>query len=475
MNLVTLPKPSFRVLLLAAFLVIVALLGATSVQALLTLERLAGHSRQTAQDAVQLTENAQRLAERTLAMERSARQFLVLNDPAFRIRYNEAWAEARQALNALSVQLTKVPAGEFEAWVAHSKSVSALLQTDPLRREQNQEALARVFVRLPAINALLSSESKLEVERRNNALLTELEQQRSVLKGQVTGAIALTALFAFGFGVWLSRPLARIEAAISRLGENRFEQPIEVHGPADLRRIGRQLDWLRQRLADLEADKARFLRHISHELKTPLAALREGVALLEEEVVGTLSDNQREIAAILRQNTIALQTQIEDLLRYNAAAFGGQQLHCVPTALRALLQRVIDLQRLQWQARDLLIEVSSPDQVASVDPEKLQVALANLLSNAVRFSPQGGTIRFVLGSSSGRITIDCVDEGPGVAPADAARIFEPFYQGTRQPQGARHGNGIGLSIVQEYVAAHRGTVQLLAHSNGAHFRIEIPG
>ena len=352
------------------------------------------------------------------------------------------------------------------------------MQTDPLQRMENQAVLAAVFVRLPAINELLSKESKREVERRNNALLAELEQQRSVLKGQVTGAIVLAALFAFSFGLWLSRPLARIETAINRLGENRFDQVIEVHGPSDLRRIGRQLDWLRQRLAELEADTARFLRQISQELKTPLAAMREGVALLEEEVAGELSDNQREIAGILRQNTIALQTQIEDLLRYNAAAFDAQHLHCVPTALRALLQQAIDQQRLQWQVRDLRIEVSGPvnstDLVASVDPDKMRVALANLLSNAVRFSPQGGTIRFVLDDLGNGITIDCLDEGPGIAPTDAAHIFEPFYQGLRQPPGTRNGNGIGLSIVREYIAAHRGTVKLLPHAAGAFFRIELP-
>ena len=473
-RLVALSKLSFRQLLLTAFLMIVALLSATSVQALLTLERLALHSRQTAHAAVQLTENAQRLAERTIAMERSARQFLVLNDPAFRTRYREAWSEAREALTALAPQLPQVPASEFDAWIAQSEAAWNVLQADPLQRKQSQEILAHAFVRLPRINDLLAAESKLAVERRNNALLAELEEQRSLLKAQVIAAIVLAALFAFGFGLWLSRPLARIEAAINRLGENRFDQAIEVKGPADLRRIGGQLEWLRQRLADLEADKARFLRHISHELKTPLAALREGVALLEEEVAGVLSDNQREIAGILRQNTIALQAQIEDLLRYNAAAFDAQQLRCVPTGLRALLQQAIDFQRLQWQARDLLIDVSGPDQVASVDPDKLRTALSNLLSNAIRFNPQGGTIRLVLGALPDGITIDCIDEGPGIAPLDAARIFEPFYQGVRQPAGARSGNGIGLSIVQEYIAAHRGTVRLLPQATGAHFRITLP-
>lgn len=473
-RIVILSRLSFRQLLLTAFLLIGALLSATSVQALLTLERLAEHSRQTAFDAVRLTEDAQRLAERTVAMERSARQFLVLNDPAFRVRYDEAWQEARAALKALKARLPAAPRSEFDNWAAQSEAAWALLQAGPRVRKEKKEMLYQVFTRLPLINDMLAKESKREVERRNNALVSALEQQRGVLTGQVVGAIVLAALFAFTFGLWLSRPLARVEAAIGRLGENCFDEAIEVKGPADLRRLGQQLDWLRCRLADLEADKARFLRHISHELKTPLAALREGVALLEEEVAGTLSDNQREIAAILRQNTMALQTQIEDFLRYNAAAFNARQLHRAPTDLHALLRQVIDQQRLQWQARDLLIEVNGSSKSVVIDTDKLKVALANILSNALRFSPEGGTIHFVLAEAPDGVVIDCLDEGPGVAADDAARIFEPFYQGARQQPGARRGSGIGLSIVREYVQAQRGTVQLLPSSTGAHFRITLP-
>ncbi len=299
--------------------------------------------------------------------------------------------------------------------------------------------------------------------------------------GLVSGATASAILLALSFGMWLSRPLAQVEVAIERLGENKFDQDIAISGPRDLRRLGRQLDWLRQRLADLEADKARFLRHISHELKTPLAALREGVALLEDGVAGALSDNQREIARILRQNTASLQTQIEDLLRYNAAAFDAQHMQRTPVDLARMLDTVIDSQRLQWQSRGLQVKTQlapdAPDSIAA-DAEKLGVALANLLSNAVRFSPEGGTIRFVVANTAvdtgSQLCIDCIDEGPGVAAADAERIFEPFYQGARQPSGARSGNGIGLSIVREYIAAHGGKVQLLPAATGAHFRIELP-
>lgn len=472
---------SFRQLLLAGFMLIAVLLSGTSVHALLTLERLTTQSRAVAHQAVKLTEDTQRMAERTIAMERSARQYLVLDDSAFRDIFFDAWQEARTALQALTQAIPALPPQQVQEWNSQSELAWKVLQEgrqpNKNRMHQNQQALYQAFVRLPEINDQLALASKREIEHRNDLSLTELERQRRLLMGLVIGAMILAILLALTFGLWLSRPLAQVELAIERLGENMFDQAIQVSGPADIRRLGRQLDWLRQRLAELEADKARFLRHISHELKTPLAALREGVALLEDEVAGSLSDKQREIARILRQNTASLQTQIEDLLRYNAAAFDAQHLQKTTVNLTQLLHTVIDGQRLQWQSRGLQVLLQdTPGTLPNivVDAEKLGVALANLLSNAVRFSPAGGTIRFVLAAAGERLSIDCMDQGPGVATADAARIFEPFYQGARQPSGARSGNGIGLSIVYEYIAAHGGKVQLLPAATGAHFRIELP-
>jgi two-component system, NtrC family, sensor histidine kinase GlrK len=109
-----------------------------------------------------------------------------------------------------------------------------------------------------------------------------------------------------------------------------------------------------------------------------------------------------------------------------------------------------------------------------VDRELLASALGNLLINAIRFSPPGGEIRVVLSTAPGRARIDITDQGPGVAEADRERIFEPFYRGERQPEGAARGTGIGLSIVHEYIVAHGGRIELLPAPNGAHFRIELP-
>src|SRR5450830_979185 len=471
-----LSKLSFRQLLLGVFLLIAVLLSAASLHALWTLDRLAAHSRDSGHHALALTENTQQLAERSVAMTRSARQYLVLDDPAFRKRYADAWRDARVSLDAVAAALPYAPSALFDRWHQAGEQAWDILQMPTVRNRNSarQQALEKALDPLPAVNEQLAEEVKQEVERRNAEILSELDQRRGVLKAQVIGSILLAALLASGFGLWLSRPLAQIEQAIDTLGENRYDQVIVVRGPSDLQRVGLQLNWLRQRLGDLEADKARFLRHSSHELKTPLAALREGVALLEDGVAGTLSPNQREIAGILNQNTPALQSQIEALLRYNTATFDAQHLHRQHNDMVSLVAQAIDSQRLQCQAARLTVVTEGKTRPITVDADKIAIAVGNLLSNAVRFSPPDGLISFRLGELDGKLLLDCTDHGPGVAPDDAAHIFEPFYQGQRQPPGARRGNGIGLSIVQEYINAHGGSLQLMPSSRGAHFRIELP-
>jgi len=109
-----------------------------------------------------------------------------------------------------------------------------------------------------------------------------------------------------------------------------------------------------------------------------------------------------------------------------------------------------------------------------LDAEKIGTALANLLSNAIRYSPLKGQITLALSRQPGTVRIDIEDQGVGVAPADRERIFEPFYRGERQPADGVRGSGIGLSIVQEYIAAHGARISLLQDQPGTHFRIEFP-
>ena len=467
-----LQRISFRQLLVMGFLLIAVLLGAASLRALFALETLTTQSRETAARALELNAAAQSLAERSISMERTARQAIVLDDPVLRERFGSSAREAAVVLDKLGVQ--GLPSELMVRWKSRMASITAL-QSGPvgtaLEREQ-QVALA--FREMDVVSTAVAQQIRQTIEAQNVELQNSLETSRKVLAQQVISAVVLAVALALIFGIWLTRPLKRLENAIVGLGENRLDEAIAIQGPADLQLVGQRLEWLRLRLVELDADKARFLRHVSHELKTPLASLREGVSLLEDGVAGALSDNQREIAKILRHNTGLLQSQIEDLLRFNAAAFEARQLRRKNTDLLELIEVQVEAQRLQWQARGLQVRVEGPLVQMEVDPEKVGTALANLISNAIRFSPPAGVIHISLGQQEESVYIDIRDEGTGVAETDRNRVFEPFFRGLRQPQDALRGSGIGLSIVHEYISAHGGRIDLLQDGPGAHFRIELP-
>ena len=463
---------SFRQTLLAAFLLIAGLLAAASLGGLFTLERVMAQSRVATASALLLTADARQLAELRVAMERSARQYIVLDDPSLLRGFTQASDEATRLLGEM--RRHDLPVELATQWLAQLPPIKAELDGPKARVQQREDALDAYFRALDRVNEQITDAVRRSGEERNAALQAELEAGRASVGTQVLGAIVLAALLALAFGVWLTRPLKRLERAIAGLGENRMDHPVDIRGPSDMRSLGRRLEWLRLRLKELDEDKARFLRYTSHELKTPLAALREGVALLEDGVAGPMTADQREIARILGHNTATLQNQIEALLRFNAAAFEARRLNRTETDLRQLLHELVQEQRLQWQARHLTIELEGEAPELAVDADKLSAALGNLLSNSIRFSPVGGTLFITLSSRKGVVRIDLQDQGPGVAPADRERIFEPFFRGEVQPDDAVRGTGIGLSIVREYVQAHGGRVDLLPAGPGAHFRIELP-
>ena len=473
---------SFRQLLVIAFLLIAALLGAASLRGLRALENLTHESRDSAASSLALSDAAQSLSERSVTMERSARQSVVLDDRVLSQRFTGTSQDALNILKRLQVQ--GIAQDATRQWRQQLEAISPLLQGTPDSATDRDRQLAQSFRTLGGLNATIAMQAQATIQQRNMQLEARQEASRRQLAQQVIAAIVLAVVMAVGFGIWFTRPLMRLENAIVGLGENRLDDVINIQGPADLALLGQRLNWLRLRLVELDADKARFLRHISHELKTPLASLREGVSLLEDGVAGALSQDQREIAQILKHNTGLLQRQIEDLLRFNAVAFEARQLHRSPTDLLALVQAQIDAQQLQWRAINLTITITGSAPVIAIDAEKVGTAIANLLSNAIRYSPQSSTIAFSLQSDAQIVTLDVQDEGPGVADADRDRIFEPFYRGERQPDplngaGAprQEGSGIGLSIVNEYVAAHGGRIVHMAASTdqrGAHFRLELP-
>ena len=199
----------------------------------------------------------------------------------------------------------------------------------------------------------------------------------------------------------IARPIRQLDQAIRRMGTADFTHAIEVNGPQDLRYLGQRLEWLRSRLSDLEEQQNRFLRHVSHELKTPLTAVREGAELLRDNVGGKLSPEQREIVRIVRQNTLSLQKLIEDLLTYHQTRAMEPQTvgPGVDAGRRAARAERAQARRVRADG-DVRRSSSIPALVVG-DADKVRTIVDNLVSNAIKYSPRSASIVVALGAEQG--------------------------------------------------------------------------
>ncbi len=308
------------------------------------------------------------------------------------------------------------------------------------------------------------------------ALQESTRNAQRISAWQVAALVPGTLILVLFFTVLVARPIRQIDEAIHQLGKSGFSTPIRIKGPTDLERLSRQLEWLRIRLLELAQEKNRFLRHMSHELKTPLANIREGTEILLDGTVGALEKPQREVTNILRVNGLKLQQLIENLLSFSAWQTKNAVLTRTDFPLRALVTSVTKEQRLALKAGKIKLKQDIEDINVNADRDKIRTLLDNLLSNAIKFTPKGGQIIIRASRTASSFVLEFADTGPGIPEEESHRVFEAFFQGRLEQGGHVGGTGIGLSVVLECIQAHDGTVEIVDTDeySGAHFRMDIP-
>jgi two-component system sensor histidine kinase GlrK len=467
---------SFLKLLLVGFTLIAAPLVVALITSAVAVDRLANRSQTTVYEAAQATQSSRRLIELMTAMERSARQLVILGDRSVLDAYQISRAQFLQtAAQFAGLPFDAAQRADLEAIVGQEQAIFDVL-TDPAAPPEALQKQVVRFVELSARAQAIVTKSNQLIDREVEALRENADRAQHVMLWQAFALIPVVIFLVIGFAVLISRPIGQIDAAIRELGRGKFDIPVEVSGPEDLEYLGDRLEWMRRQLFGLEQQKNRFLQQISHELKTPLTALREGAQLLSDDVVGKLTPDQREIAQILRDNSIELQRRIEELLNYGSIQFHKPELELAAVSPQQILKRVTDGQKLALQAKNILLHAPQTDFVLTADAEKLRVILDNLLSNAIKFSPEGGSITIEMSRDADHFAIHVIDDGPGISAADEPKVFEPFYQGRIQGSGPVKGTGLGLSIVKEYAVAHGGSADVVAvdAGRGAHVRVQLP-
>src|SRR4051795_1393988 len=467
---------SFLGLLLAGFtLVALPLVGALAYSAWNT-ERLAGQSRSAVFNASQAARASRALVERIGTIERLAQQAAVLDDPELL----QGYARVHRSFRELAFESGQLPldSSQLEALngaVGYEQALYDLLTAVPRVRVEPVEITERVDQLIDSAREVVAI-NNLIVDREVEHLRASADEVQRGLMLLLLFSTAVALTIALALTRYISRPIAAIDNAIRQLGAADFSRPIAVRGPEDLRYLGRRLDWLRRRLEEFETQKNRFLRHVSHELKTPLTALREGAELLHDQVAGPLAPPQRRVVSIMRDNSIKLQRLIEELLDYQRALHAAASLEVWPIELDELVRDSARPHELAAQAKGLRLTIDAQPVMLEADPQKLRSIVDNLISNAVKFTPPGGMIAVRARSAAGEAVIEVVDSGPGVPPEERESIFNLFFRGrTKAAEGGRvKGSGLGLAIARELVEAHGGQIAVVGDGAGGHFRVTLP-
>jgi two-component system sensor histidine kinase GlrK len=467
------PKSFLRLILMGFGLVSLPLLFAL-VNAAVNVQSLAEQSQRVVREATVSSNAGREMLETLNGMERALRQHLVLRERNLLDDYRRLHAEFVQAGREYAT-LPLEAGGRESLSVAMRREQKLLEDLDAGGESAGAARQAAEFGAIAAqVRGVLAANGKLidsEIER----LRETAQEARNMLAWQLLAAVPVALVVALWFRSLISRQLQQVDHAIRAIGRAEYSDGITVAGPQDLAFLGRRLDWLRRRLAELEEQKNRFLRHVSHDLKTPLTAIREGVQLMGEGIPGPLNDQQKSIVEILNQNSLRLQKLIEELLNYQQAGFAASSIDPQPVALDVVCTQVLRTHRLVAAARGVRFERKLPPVLVEGDADKLRVVVDNLITNALKFSPREGLVHVHLAKHDGQAILEVIDEGPGVAKEERGHIFEPFFRGTRARRGTVKGSGLGLAIAKEYVLAHRGRIDVIdGKSRGGHFRVSLP-
>lgn len=460
---------SFKTLLVASLFVVTLIPSLALVQTWWHLQQLAEQVDQSQRQAQQLAETMRVFSSQGELFERASRQWNVLHDDS----YAHAGRDALAGLQQLADRLKHMDdeglqrlGGRLMLWSRQSR-----LLLDGA--DHPASAWSSQYLALASLGAELETHIRQLADARRQQWDGSLRDKRQ----QADRVAVLSLCLAIGCGLLLAwllvRPLQQLRSKIAALAQGVRGQSWGMSAPVDIVQLAAALGELDQRLARLEEDKADFFRHVSHELKTPLAAIQEASSLLQDQIPGPLLPSQQEIVAITLSNTRLLRQRVDALLMHDAANWLERPLAMAQHDLCALIAVSAAAMQPLLQQKRLRLELPSGILLVQVDQGKFRTIIDNLLSNAIRFSPSDGVISVEALRLADRTMVSVMDQGPGIPAQQHMLVFQPFYTGPA-PFGEPPGSGIGLTMVKTFAQLMGGDVESLPAERGAHLRVWWP-
>lgn len=303
------------------------------------------------------------------------------------------------------------------------------------------------------------------------------EHAHAMFDESVTGiflvAAAVAVVTAVGLATLLARrlalPIERLAAGAARIADGDLDARVPENGPAELRALAEAYNRMAQRLAEQEAVRREFIVNASHELKTPLTNLQGYLEALRDGVIppepATFDSLREEVDRL---------TRLAASLDVLAGADGvGSEARIVD--LGSIVRTSVDLVTPALARRSIAVELDAPEGLAvRARPDELTQVLANLLQNAVRYTPRGGRVRVIADRDGPLARVRVANTGPGIPPEDLPRVWERFYRVEKSRDRERGGAGIGLAIVKQLVESAGGRVGVVSGGGWTEFTVLFP-
>jgi signal transduction histidine kinase len=283
-------------------------------------------------------------------------------------------------------------------------------------------------------------------------------------------AVVLAGLAALGVSRTISRPLVGLAAAARAVEAGAPDAGKLLRpGPGELGQVSRAFGQMANTLRREDELRRALVADVAHELRTPLTILRGQT----EQLLDGLADPSTERLTSLHEEVLRLDALVEDLATLSAAEAAGLRMERRPVDLEDVVGKAVTAMRPQYDAAKVGLELTAQPVLGYGDPQRLTQVVSNLLGNAVKFTPGGGTVSVALLRSGASAVLTIADTGPGIPEEDRPHVFDRFWRG--KAAGASKGSGIGLAVVAELVTAHTGTVRVdAAPGGGALFTIRLP-
>jgi len=273
------------------------------------------------------------------------------------------------------------------------------------------------------------------------------------VSGVIAAVVALLLVRFLARG--MTSPLREMADATDAMAKGDYDRRVTATSRDEVGALARAFNKMAGELAETDRVRRDLVANVSHELRTPITALH---AVLENLVDGVEPPDQQTLRTMLAQveRLGRLVTQLLDLSRLES---GVVPLEREKFVVEPMLEHAVREQQLHAPGVDVNVFVETPGLTADGDPERVHQVVANLLENAVRFTPRGGRVEVRARRNAGGVTIEVLDEGPGIPEGEAARVFERFYRTDTARASSEGGAGLGLAIARWIVDLHGGEIR----------------